>query len=231
MQLIRIRNMKYYLILVLIIFVTVNGSAQEEKKKKTIGIGFFVSPEVNGVLLKGKLSGQSIQPGFGCSGGVEASFAFGEHLLLRTGIGYGYRQFDYVLEDLIFSTTILNNEPPSTARYEMAFHEIQIPVLVHYKFSIPLFIGGGVELPLTFKAPSYRTLNEIPSEGYTTTRYDFTTPFNAVIQLSIGYQFQFKEKYYLMVEPVFRHYLRSFSVPNGNFYSAGLKMSFRMNVN
>lgn len=223
--------MKYYLILVLIVFVTVNGAAQEEKKKKTIGIGFFVSPEVNGVFLKGKISGdRSIQPGFGFSGGVEASFAFGEHLLLRTGIGYGYRQFDYTLDNLILSTTILNNEPPSTARYEMAFHEIQIPVLVHYKFSIPLFIGGGVELPLAFKAPSYRTFNEIPSEGYTTTRYDFTPPLNAAMQLSIGYQFQLKEKYSLMVEPVFRHYIRSFLVPNGNFYSAGLKMSFRMNV-
>ncbi len=222
--------MKQYLIL-LTALLSINVFAQEAKRKNTIGIGFFVAPEVNGVFLKGKISGQSIQPGIGFSGGLDASFAFGEHLLLRTGIGYGYRQFDYVLEDLIFSTTILNNEPPSTARYEMAFHEIQIPVLVHYKFSIPLFIGGGVELPLTFKAPSYRTLNEIPSEGYTTTRYDFTTPLNAVIQLSIGYQFQFKEKYYLMVEPVFRHYLRSFSVPNGNFYSAGLKMSFRMNVN
>ncbi len=211
---------KHILFIFLYPFIILSQEPPGEKEKKT-GLGVFVTPEYHSVLLKGNTGDRHITTRLSGSVGTQMNLTFGNNLVFRAGLGYSFRTFEYKISNLVFGDMIDPQQgytgTPKSVRYDISFHEIQLPVAVHYKFSIPFFIGGGIDLIFPLANEGYMTMTD--SHG----PYTFENPFNAALSLSAGYRFRLDQKLYLLLEPVFRMNLKAYSLNNGHHYTAGIK--------
>lgn len=213
---------KVYFVLLFSILSTVIFSQAEIDKTKRIGVGVFFSPEYQGIIIKGKTSDQSVKMKLGCSVGAQMHATLGEHFVLRAGVGYAYRNFEYTLSNLIFGDMINPqqgyNVEPLKRTYTISFHEIQIPVAFHYKFSKPVFIGVGADLIIPFAGNA-----SFSQSDYVHGPYTFDNSINVALSLSVGYKIQLDQRFGLLLEPIFRHNLRAYTLNNGHHFTAGLK--------
>lgn len=215
------------LLLFMFLFLPMIIFSQETSERKRVGIGVFISPEYHGIIIKEKTSDQSVETKISCSYGTEMNATFGEHFVLRAGLGYSYRSFRYRVDNLIFGNMIDPQQGyigiPVSVSYDISFHEIQVPLSFHYKFSKPVFLGGGVDFIFPFGGNAYRTTTDIAQTGNIHGPYSFENPINLALSVSVGYRLQLNKSLHLLLEPVFRHNLRAYSLNNGHHYTVGLK--------
>lgn len=212
---------KAHFLLLLSMSPIVIFSQTQADNMKRVGVGVFVSPEYQGIIIKGKTPDQSVKMKPGCSAGVQMHATLSEHFVLRAGIGYGYRKFEYTMSNLIFGDMINPQQgytgPPLERRYAVSFHEIQIPIAFHYRFSKPVFIGIGVDVIIPFAGEGYLTASDTHGP------YTFDNPINCALSLSVGYKIQLDKHLGLLLEPIFRHNLKAYTLNNGHHYTVGLK--------
>lgn len=222
--------MKYLLsIFFVLTYISPLLSQENGENKEKIGLGIYLSPEINGLILQNKSSHQSTEPQFGFSIGAEMNFTFGKHFVLRSGIGFGYKQGRYINTDKII-TQYLHPDIHVTVVNNATFQEVQFPLSLHYKFSKPIFIGAGME----FIIPSY-----FPDSGYLNGNnddYHKTIPGSIMLDgrkialcFSVGYRLKLVHSFYMLLEPSFRFYVKKIDIDWGthsNFYSVGLKTTF-----
>jgi hypothetical protein len=200
---------------------TILFSQEEMNQTKRVGVGVFVTPEYQGILIMDKTD-RSVNMKPGCSIGAQMHATLGGHFVLRAGLGYSYRSFEYTMSNLIFGDMIDPQqgytELPLTRKYDISFHEIQIPIAFHYRFSKPVFIGIGADAIIPFAGKGSYT-----SSDHTDSPYEFKNPINCALSLSVGYKFQLREHLGLLLEPIYRYNLRGYSLNNGHHFTAGLK--------
>lgn len=216
--------LKKHILFLLSVLPTFLFSQEEMNKAKRVGIGAFVTPEYQGILIMNKTD-RSVNMKLGCSIGAQMHATLGGHFVLRAGLGYGYRSFEYTMSNLIFGDMIDPQQgyiAPSLARkYDISFHEIQIPIAFHYRFSKPVFIGIGADMIIPFAGKSSFT----SSDG-THGPYEFNNPINCALSFSVGYKLQLSERLGLLLEPIYKYNLRAYSLNNGHHFTAGIKTTF-----
>lgn len=206
-------------------FIALSQETIPEKKEKRIGIGVFVTPEYHSILLKNRTRNDKTSTKMSASVGAQMNVTFDNNLVLRAGLGYSFRSFEYKMNDLIFGNMIDPQQgytsTPGSVVYDISFHEIQLPVAVHYTFSKPAFIGGGIDLIFPFANEGYMQILH-PQAPYHAS-YSFENPVNVALSVSAGYRFQLDKKLSLLLEPVFRINVRGYKLNDGHHYTAGLK--------
>lgn len=221
--------MKQLLITALFFGIAFAVRGQEESQKR-IGLGVFVSPELNTSTLKGKFFNESVQPVFGISTGVEMNATFGNHFVLRAGLGYGQKGFNYSINDLYFGDDIDPNTgfiDQSSVIYNVSLHEFFLPVSVHYKFKKPVFVGGGIDFSIPVQSSAYRITTKASGPVGERERINpDAAKTNIALTISAGYRFKLAATYHLLVEPTLKYYFFALGLNNGNIVSAGLKTTF-----
>lgn|GEM_PF-5003591 len=228
------------LLALIVLTVFVSGfpllSFAQQTLTERLGFGIYISPEMNSLAIEGKKTYQSVQPKFGFSAGAEMNLTLRNRLLIRLGFGCGFKQFTYSNEQQIYSSYSPQGEfiyPIVTVTYETAFHEIHVPLLFHYKFSRPFFIGGGIEYIKPYGFLSFLTISGNPDVPYKRTSTYVEHPKTLAVSLSMGYRLKLTESFHLLLEPTFRMDLKGYrfyademSSKSNHFYSVGLKTTF-----
>ena len=229
----------YRTIAIILLFsgVTFLTFAQKLPLTDNLGFGLYFSPELNNLMIKDKLSYQTVQGKFGFSAGAEMNFTLKHRFVFRIGFGCGFKQFSYANENVVL-TNYFNPEqgfinPTVTSTYDIAFNEIHVPVLIHYRLSKAFFFGGGVEFIKPFYSPSFHTIDGNPDVAYERNSTSIDLSKTIAVIVSIGYRMKLAESYHLLIEPTFRIYTKGYrfgtdemGTNNNNLYSVGLKTTF-----
>ena len=225
--------MKYFRFLLTIVFISSTSilKAQVESNSRWEA-GLFLSPELNG-SFKTKMAGRNISSkgAFGFSAGLNFDFKAGSKVTLRTGVAYGNKTYEIDEDDMVFPDDI---DPQagfiSTSRSETIYHfdEIQIPFAFQYALvENSLFISGGLEAAFELSEKSERTLYHKNTITTSSPDNDWT---NAALTLSMGARLQLGMSSFIIIEPIYKFYIRKIPLYEKSYFTLGLKTSWNFGL-
>jgi len=202
--------------------------SQESSSASKINLGVFVLPEMNHLYLY-STDWESSKAKLGFSAGVNVEFTLGNKVSLRAGLGYGFKRYIHILDDLVFGQDINPQQGTlSTSRLEqrVSFGEMQLPVIFQFKFSKHFFIAGGIEFNAAFANTSKREIKNDLGSIYALSDTQNKSSVNLAPSLSIGYVLPISNKSELVIEPMFKFYLLEYIFPSSNLYNYGIKFTY-----
>ena len=200
--------------------------AQSNLSDRKIYYGFSLCPELN-YLKMGNLVGQeSVAPRIGVSAALNVAFHFSNKISLRTGLGYGFKNYNHTHAGLIFGTDLnptTGVNTTTTVESKITFSEFQIPLVFQYELKENrFFIAGGMEITKPFANQSER----IVYYGNGTTDFlpnPTQNDLNFAPVLSLGYLLPVTDQLCISIEPMFKYYLKTYIVAGSNLFNYGLK--------
>ena len=106
---------------------------QEKQENSKFDIGFYILPEINGLITGNPTGRETVSAKFGGAAGLNLAYRFTSKLSLRTGLGFGVRNYEHVHEGLIFNSDISPNDgfiSESSIVSSISYSEIQLPILL-----------------------------------------------------------------------------------------------------
>jgi Outer membrane protein beta-barrel domain len=202
--------------------------AQSNLSCRKIYYGFSLCPELN-YLKMGNLVGQeSVAPRIGVSTALNVAFHFSNKISLRTGLGYGFKNYNHTHAGLIFGTDLnptTGVNTTTTVESKITFSEFQIPLVFQYELKEnKFFIAGGMEITKPFANQSER----IVYYGNGTTDFlpnPTQNGLNFAPVFSIGYLLPVTDQLCISIEPMFKYYLKTYIVAGSNLVNYGLRTS------
>jgi hypothetical protein len=175
----------------------------------------------------GNLVGQeSVAPRIGVSAALNVAFHFSNKISLRTGLGYGFKNYNHTHAGLIFGTDLnptTGVNTTTTVESKITFSEFQIPLVFQYELKENrFFIAGGMEITKPFANQSER----IVYYGNGTTDFlpnPTQNDLNFAPVLSLGYLLPVTDQLCISIEPMFKYYLKTYIVAGSNLFNYGLK--------
>jgi len=210
-----------------ILFLPLFSFAQEKDAAK-FDLGFYVLPEMNGLTTKNPGGTETVQSKLGFSAGLNVEFRLTQKISLRTGIGYGLKNYNHSHTGLIFNSDVDPQGTTTESKMEssISYSEVQIPLLFQYKITPNVFFTLGLELNTSFADKSERTIYYGDGNVEQLENADGTT-FNFSPTLSLGYIVPNSQ---FMIEPMFKYDLKEYIVPMSNHYNYGLKIIYNIGL-
>ena len=165
------------------------------------------TPEFNSLTLSNLVGQEVVYPKMGLSAGLNLEYRLTKKCSIKTGVGYGLKNYNHTHSGLIFSTDIdpqtgITSESKIVSK--IIFSEIQIPIILKYWVFNKLFLTGGIELVCPFANSSERVIYY----GNGTTEKisnSHASPLNLAPTFSLGYGFAIKDKLRMSIEPMFKY--------------------------
>jgi len=198
-----------------------------------INVGLSITPEFNNLTLNNPIGQETMKSEIGFSAGINLEFHIAKNASIRTGFGYGKKNYNHTQNGLIFGTDI---DPlagvisESKIESKISFSEMQIPLLFQYELKEnKFFIAGGIEITYPFSNNSERTIyyGNGNTEKITNSK---TNSLNFAPVLSIGYKLPVSKKSSVSVEPMFKYYLKEYVIIASHLYNYGLKVTFNFGM-
>lgn len=179
----------------------------------------------------GNLVGQeSVAPRIGVSAALNVAFHFSNKISLRTGLGYGFKNYNHTHAGLIFGTDLnptTGVNTTTTVESKITFSEFQIPLVFQYELKEnKFFIAGGMEITKPFGNQSER----IVYYGNGTTDFlpnPTQNGLNFAPVLSLGYLLPVTDQLCISIEPMFKYYLKTYIVAGSNLMNYGLRTTLQ----
>lgn len=210
-----------------LLFLPFLSFAQEKSDDSKIGFGFYLLPEMNGLTTANPVGTETVGSKLGGSAGLNLEFRLTQKIALRTGLGYGLKNYNHLHEGLIFNSDIdPQNGFQTESRMEssITYSELQVPLLFQYKLNSNVFFALGLELNTSFADKSERIIyygnGDIEQLENTT-----GTLLNFAPMLSIGFIVPNSN---FIIEPLFKYYIKEYLVPMSNQYNYGLKITYNL---
>jgi hypothetical protein len=200
--------------------------AQSNLSDRKIQFGFSLTPEFNDLKVSNLLGQESVAPRIGVSTGLNVAFHLSNKISLRTGLGYGFKNYNHTQTGLIFSSDlnpITGVNTTSSIESKVSFRELQIPLVFQYelkenKFSIS--VGMEITQPITNQS------ERIVYYGNGTTDIlpnPTQNGLNFAPVLSLGYLLPLTDQLSISIEPMFKYYLKDYIISGSNLMNYGLR--------
>lgn len=224
--------MKHFLITVLLLPIILYS--QENSTNSKVKLGFYALPEMNDLISNNALGNQlESKPKLGFSIGVNTEFALGKKVTLRTGLGYGFKNYSTIQSGLIFGDDIdpqIGYLSSSKMKQHVTFSELQVPINFLFKLSKHFFIATGVDVNIAIAGKSERQIIKDNGEKYWLSDKKFGPLVNFSPMLSVGYDFALSENTNLMIEPILKLYLREYIIPTTSLYNYGIRITYNFGI-
>jgi hypothetical protein len=198
-----------------------------------INIGLCITPEFNNLTVDNPVGQETVKSEIGFSVGLNLEFHIAKNASIRTGIGYGKKNYNHTQNGLIFGTDIDPHTgvvSESKIESKISFSEIQIPLLFQYELKEhKFFVAGGIEMIYPFSNNSERIIyyGNGNTEKISNPK---TNSLNFAPVLSIGYKLPVSDKLSVSVEPMFKYYLKEYVIIASHLYNYGLKVTFNFGL-
>lgn len=217
---------KYILILLFLPALTYGQEATEDSK---FDLGFYILPEMNGLITGNPIGRETVSAKFGGAAGLNIEYRLTSKISLRTGLGFGIRNYEHVHEGLIFNSDISPNDgiiSESSIESNITYIEVQLPLLLQYNINSNFFFTAGLELTTAFADRSERVI--FYGNG-TTEDMQNNNKIGANVGplITIGYEIPNSN---LLLELLFKYYLRDQIIANSNQYNFGLKITYNLGL-
>jgi hypothetical protein len=211
----------------ILLFLPLLSFGQEAQKDSKFDLGFYMLPEINGLITGNPIGREATRNQFGGAAGLNVEYRLTSKISLRTGLGFGIRNYEHVHEGLIFNSDISPNEgmiSESSIVSNINYSEIQLPLLFQYNINSNFFFTLGLELTTIFNDNSERVI--FYGNG-TTEEIKNNNIFQSNVGplLSIGYQIPNSN---FLIEPLLKYYLRDQIIVSSNQYNYGLKITYNL---
>jgi hypothetical protein len=200
--------------------------AQSNLSDRKIKFGFSLTPEFNDLKVSNVLGQESVAPRIGVSTGLNVAFHLSNKISLRTGLGYGFKNYNHTQTGLIFSsdlnpTTGVNTT--SSIESKVSFRELQIPLVFQYELKENKFsISVGMEITKPIANQSERIVYY--GNGTTEVLANPTqNSLNFAPVFSIGYLLPVTDQLSISIEPMFKYYLKDYIISGSNLMNYGLR--------
>lgn len=137
-------------IFILSLFLSLTVFAQTiDGSEHRIKFGLAITPEYNNLRVKNLVGQESVATKIGFSTSLQVEFCLTNSISLRSGFGYGLKNYYHTHSGLIFGTDlnpVTGVNTTTTVESEVSFSEFQIPLIFQYELKEnKLFISGGME--------------------------------------------------------------------------------------
>lgn len=217
--------MKKLLLIISLFPLTIFG--QQKTTGSKINIGLFITPEFTCLTNNSANVQQELTSEFGISTGLILKIKLSNKLFIRTGFGYGYKNYSNMQTGLIFGSDI---DPVkgfiSESKFEtkINFKELQLPFSIQYDLKKQLFIAGGIEFLYLFENNTEKILYYGNGTKETRTN-NYFEQFNLAPTLSIGYNIPISDKFNVSIEPMFKYYLIEYIINESHLFNFGLRIT------
>lgn len=200
--------------------------AQSNLSGRKIYYGFSLCPELN-YLKMGNLVGQeSVAPRIGVSAGLNVAVQLSNKISLRTGLGYGFKNYNHTHAGLIFGTDLNPNtgvNTTSTIESKISYSELQMPLVFQYQLKENKYsISVGMEIIKPFANHSERIVYY--GNGTTEVLSNPTqNSLNFAPVLSLGYLLPVTDQLSISIEPMLKYYLKDYIISGSNLMNYGLR--------
>jgi hypothetical protein len=200
--------------------------AQSTLSDRKIQFGFSLSPEFNNLKLSNVLGQESVSPKMGLSAGLNVAFHLSNKISLRTGLGYGFKNYNHTHAGLIFGTDLnptTGVNTTTTVESKISFRELQIPLVFQYELKENKFsVSVGMEITKPFANQSERIVYY--GNGTTDILPNPTqNGLNFAPVLSLGYLHPVTDQLCISIEPMIKYYLKTYIVAGSNLVNYGLR--------
>lgn len=210
-----------------LLFLPLLSFSQEKNDDSKIDFGFYVLPEMNGLTTANPVGTETAHSKFGFSAGLNLEIRLTPKISLRTGLGYGFKNYNHLHEGLIVNSDINpQNGIQSVSRIESSIthSELQLPLLFQYKLNPNVFYTLGLELNTSFADKSERMIY------YGNGEIDQLEPktgalLNYAPTLSLGFIVPDSN---FIIEPFFKYNMKEYLIPMSNQYDYGLKITYNL---
>jgi hypothetical protein len=207
---------------------------KELTDNKKLKYGLYFAPECNISSIKSSIyNNQTTVPTFGFSAGVLGEYVFSKKFSMKLGLGYGNKKNKIEQKGLIFESDLdpVTGIAKTESRMETIFlyYETNIQILAQITSTNKRFYAtAGIDLGYIFKKS--HTVTYYFGNGLTSTYGgDYNRMFNMAPVLGLGYNFLFKNKRIISVEPTFRYYLNNYGdkdLTELSLLNVGIKTTF-----
>lgn len=202
--------------------------AQSTLSDRKIQFGFSLTPEFNNLKLSNVLGQESVSPKMGLSAGLNVAFHLSNKISLRTGLGYGFKNYNHTHAGLIFGTDLnptTGVNTTTTVESKISFRELQIPLVFQYELKENKFsVSVGMEITKPFANQSERIVYY--GNGTTDILPNPTqNGLNFAPVLSLGYLHPVTDQLCISIEPMIKYYLKTYIVAGSNLVNYGLRTS------
>ena len=187
--------MKNELIIIVLTLFSLNTYSQNKFK---VDIG--VSPELNYSVQKGEGLNESIQQksriGYGIGFGVYSNYSINSSIDLRIGLNYNFRNYKLEVSNLIFPSTIINNEEPNKIDENVQVQNVSIPLMIVYKINTNVSLLGGISIETTIS--DQRNRNLLNDEGKETLLSQNAEINTSPISMNFGVSKMISDKIFIL---------------------------------
>ena len=220
-------TMKTRLIILSVISSLTVFSQTESSADRKVAYGLSITPEFNSLIAGNPVGQESVKSQLGFSAGFNVEFQLSKKSSIRTGIGYGLKNYEHTQSGLIFGSDInpvTGVVSESKLESKIAFSELQIPLIFKYEFKEnKFFVTGGMEFIYPFANNSERVIYYGTGNTEKLSNSNNTKSVNLAPVISLGYNFTVSDKLSISIEPMFKYYLKEYIIIESNLYNYGLK--------